>query len=187
MKKTGLRACMAVAVFLFFALSAYAQSGVLAVSGNKPVVDATITDGEYSFQKDFGQMALSLSRSADTLYIGAAGKTSGWIAVGLGSMKMNGASIFIGYVGTDGKPQFKPQIGEGHRHKDPSGKDMNDEVISYAMKEEGGKTFLELALKSDAFIKEGQKTLDVIFAIGPAKAFTPYHKYRNFTEVKLVP
>ncbi len=187
MKNAGLRISILTAVFAFVAFAVYAQSGALAVSPNKPVVDGSISDNEYSFQKDFGQMSLSLSLSADTLYIGVAGKTSGWVAVGLGSQKMNGASIFIGYVGTDGKAQFKPQIGEGHRHKDPSGKDMNDEVVSYAMKEEGGKTFLELAIKSDAFIKEGQKALDLIFAIGPSKSFDPYHKYRNAMEVKLAP
>ncbi len=187
MKNAGLRILILIAAFAFVAFAAYAQSGALAVSPNKPVVDGSISESEYSFQKDFGRVTLSLSRGVDTLWIGVAGKTSGWIAVGLGTMKMNGASIFIGYVAADGKPQFKPQIGTGHSHKDPSGVDMNDEVVSYAMKEEGGKTYLELALKSAAFIKEGQEKLDLIFAIGPSKSFDPYHSYRGTLEVKLAP
>ncbi len=187
MKKAGFRATILLVSLIFAATAASAQSGALAVGPNKPVTDGSISDGEYAFTKDFGQMTLSLSRSADTLWIGVTGKTTGWIAVGLGSLKMNGGSIFMGYVGEDGKTQFKPQIGTGHSHKDPTGTDMNDEVISYAMKEKGGKTCLELALKSAAFIKDGQKSLDLIFSIGPSKSFTPYHSFRGSQTVGLAP
>jgi hypothetical protein len=185
MKNTGFRGLVLTTVLVLLPLAASAQSGDLTVTGNAPKVDGSISAGEYSFQKDFGQMTLGLSRSADTLYVGLSGKTSGWIAVGLGSLSMNGASMFMGYVGADGNPQLEPQVGKGYRHTSPSGTAMNDDVVSYAIKERGGETIMELALKSGAFIKPDQKALDLIFSMGASKSTRQYHKYRNWLQVRL--
>jgi len=162
----------------------FAQSGGLPVSAIKTVVDGVAHPNEYSFSQGFGPLTLSANRTADTLYLAVAGKTSGWVAVGLGSPKMNGATIFMGFVDGDGKVQFKAQAGAGHAHTDAA-KSVSDTVISSAITEAGGTTTLEIALKPGPYITSGQSALDLIFALGGGKSFTPVHSYRNATSLKL--
>jgi hypothetical protein len=144
------------------------------------VVDGAVASGEYSLTLDFGQLQLSLTRTADTLYVGVVGKTKGWVAFGLGSQRMDGAAIFFGFVGDDGKVQFKPQLGSGRSHKD-----AEEAVASHAMKEADGKTTLEVALKIDKWITKGQKSLDLIYAMGAQDSFTVRHSLRGATIVNL--
>jgi hypothetical protein len=174
------------AVLVFVAASGFAQDKGLAAGTAKPSVDGAVSSGEYAFQKDLGQMQLYLSRTADTLYVAAVGNTKGWISVGLSSARMDGSTILMGFVGDDGKPQFKVQAGAGHKHADVADKAVADSVISYALKEAGGKTTLEVALKASAYVKDGQAALDTIYAIGAQKSFSPYHTFRGSLKVALV-
>ncbi len=172
-------------VLLFLALAAaagFAQS--LAVSSAKPVIDGVVKPGEYSFSQQFDALTLYASRTADTLSLAVVGSTKGWVAVGLGSLKMEGATIFMGFVGEDGKVQFKPQAGTGHRHINAA-KSVDATIVSYQVKEAGGKTTLEIALKAADYIKSGQSALDLIFAVGEDKSFTPYHTSRGSLSLKL--
>jgi hypothetical protein len=175
--------CLVMLVFGLVAAAGFAQDASLVVGANKTVVDGAIKADEYSFTKDFGSLALFANRTADTLYLAVDGKTSGWVAVGLSSLKMNGATIFMGFVGGDGKVQFKPQTGSGHSHS--GGADVGTTIVSYAIKEANGRTTLELALKADAYLSKGQATLDLIFAVGPEKSFSPRHTYRGALSLKL--
>jgi hypothetical protein len=171
-------------VSLLAALAAGAASAQsLAVGSVKPTVDGVVNAGEYVFSQKFDALTLYASRTADTLNLAVVGNTTGWVAVGLGSLKMNGATIFMGFVGADGKVQFKPQSGTGHRHVDA--KDVADSITSYQIKEADGKTTLEIALKAANYIKSGQSALDLIFAVGDDKSFTPYHSYRGSLSLKL--
>jgi hypothetical protein len=177
----------AMCIFMFIVLAAapvIAQANTLAVSENTTVVDGVINAEEYSFQQDFGQMKIYLNLTADTLWIGAIGNTKGWVAVGLGSTKMGGATIFMGFL-EEGKVQFKPQMGLlGHRHQDVTDKQVSDSIISSAMKQDGGKTTLEVALKAATYI-QNQSKLDMIFAIGPVPSFMVVHTFRGSLSVKL--
>jgi hypothetical protein len=157
--------------------------GKLGTSTRKPSVDGVVQAGEYSYSQNFDQqMTLYASRTASTLYLAVVANTSGWVAIGLGQ-RMDGADIFMGFV-KDGKATFKAQVGKGHRHADAPA-DVSDTVESYALKQSGGKTTLEVALKADSYIKSGQSTLDLIFAKGDQGNFTQYHTYRNLTSLKL--
>lgn len=179
--------CLAfVAILVLLAGGAgFSQDASLAISGKATVVDGVAKPDEYSFARDFGQLTLYLNRSADTLWIGVVGATEGWVAVGLDSRKMDGATIFMGFVDAAGKVQFKPQIGSGHSHQDLSAKDVTDSIVSSAMKEQDGKTTLELALKASVWAKKGQAALDLIFAEGGQDSFAPRHGYRGALEVAL--
>ncbi len=173
------------AVLLMGVVAADFAQARLAVSAKKPVVDGVVSPNEYTYSQDFDQqVSLSMSRTADTLYVAVVGATRGWVAFGLGSERMDGADIFIGYIGADGKVSFRPQLGKGHRHGEAPA-DIAGSVESSAMKEAGGKTTLEVALKAGTYIKSGQSALDVIFAIGDQKSFTPYHSYRGATSIAL--
>ena len=173
---------------LFLALAAstgFAQAAGLAVSTNKTVVDGAVTPDEYTFKKAYDLLTLYANRTADTLYLAVEGKTTGWVALGLGSLKMDGATIFIGYLDNAGKVQFKPQAGSGHGHGDTTA-EVAATVISYAIKQAGDVTTLEIALKATSYIKHGQQTLDLIFAVGADKSLRSRHMYRDSLSLKLL-
>jgi hypothetical protein len=174
-------------ILIFFALVgsvSFAQDKPLAVTGSATVVDGIVAAGEYSYTQDFGQMKISLNRTADALSIAVVGSTKGWVAVGVGSLRMNGAVMFLGYVDSSGKAQFKVQAGQGHSHSDTT-QSVQDTVASYAMKEVNGVTVLELALKPAAYVKAGQTELDLIFAEGSGDSFGPFHTFRGSLPVTL--
>ena len=177
---------LALSLLLFGAIGAavFGQAKSLAITTNKTVVDGVVNAGEYSFTQDFGELSLSVNRTADALYLAAVGKTTGWVSVGLGSMKMDGSTIFIGFVGADGKVQFKAQAGSGHSHKDV-GADVAGTIISSQMKESGGTTTLEIALRPAAYIKSGQTELQIIYAQGTEKSFLPRHMFRGAISLAL--
>jgi hypothetical protein len=174
---------LTLSVLALVAATGFAQDVGLAVSANKTVVDGTANPTEYSFTKSFGPLVLFASRTADSISFAVVGKTSGWVAVGLGSPKMNGSTIFMGFVGSDGKVQFKPQLGSGHLHANAPG-EVDTTITAYAIKEAGGVTTLEIALKADAYLAKGQPSLDLIFAIGADKSFAGMHTYRGALSLK---
>ena len=56
---------------------------------------------------------------------------------------------------------------------------------SYALREAGGQTVMELSVPASAFIAAGQKQLDVIYAMGGAKVLSSMHKARYTAQVSL--
>jgi hypothetical protein len=176
-------ASLLVLLFTVGAVS-FGQSKDLAVTTSTPVVDGVVNPGEYSFSQDFGQMVVYANRTAGALHVAVVGKTTGWVGVGLGSMRMDGSTIFMGFVGADGKPQFKVQAGSGHRHSDAASS-VAATVVAYALKEANGQTTLEVELKPDAYIKASDAALKLIYAQGGEKSFQPRHMFRGAVEVKL--
>jgi hypothetical protein len=178
----GKRLFLVVPAIIFFAAAGLAQDQSLAVSSHAPKTDGVLNADEYSYVKDAGKMKVYLDRNADTLFVGVVGNTSGWVAVGLGSPRMNESDIFMGFV-LDGKVQFKPQLGVGHSHRDDTS--LSDTVVSYAMKSENGKTTLELALKASSYMEKGQAALDLIYAMGSQASFTAMHSFFGSLEIPL--
>ena len=172
-----------VGLMLLAGTAAFGQAKNLAVTTNKTVVDGAVNPAEYSYSQDFGQLSVYLNRTADTLSIGVVGITTGLVAVGLGSMRMDGSTIFMGFVTPDGKVQFKPQAGSGHTHRDDAS--VQSTITASAMKEAGGKTTLEIALKPAAYITAGQAALQLIYAEGTDDAFTPRHMFRGAVSIPL--
>jgi len=171
-------------LLLLTALGATAFAQNLATTTNKTVVDGVVNPSEYSFSKTFEGLTLYANRTSDALYLAVVGETTGWVAIGLGSLKMDGSTMFMGYVGSGGKVQFKTQAGSGHTHKDVSA-DVAATVVSYAIKQAGGKTTLEIQLKPAAYIKAGQSVLDTIYAMGTEKSFIPRHFVRGAFSIPL--
>lgn len=184
MKRTIAAAVVLVALALG-AAAGFAQEAALPVSAKEAVVDGVVKPGEYTWSKSFGQLELFLSRSADTLWIGAVGSTTGWVSVGLGSMRMDKSAIYFGFVDPSGKVQFKPQLGAGHGHADTADPAIAGSLLASAMKEEGGKTTLEIAVKAGQWITDGQAALNLIYAIGSQDSFSPRHTLRGAIAVPL--
>lgn len=175
-------AALAVVLLAGVGAAALAQDK-LGISSKKPSVDGVITANEYSYSRDFDQkITLYASRTSTTLYLAVVANTTGWVGIGVGQ-RMDGADIFMGFV-KDGKVSFKPQLGKAHFHKDAPA-DVTETIEKYALREKDGKTTLEVALKADAYIKRGQSTLDLIFAMGDQSSYTAYHSYRNLTSLTL--
>jgi hypothetical protein len=185
MRRSTTSSALVTVLLLLAGGAGFSQDAPLAFSDKAAVVDGVVNAGEYTFTRDFGQVKLYLNRSADTLWIGVVGATTGWVAVGLGSQKMDGTTIFMGFVDAAGKVQLKPQLGSGHSHQDLTAKDVTSSIVSSAMKEADGKTTLELALKAGTWAKKGQAALDVILAVGGQDSFSPRHSYRGALAVKL--
>jgi hypothetical protein len=184
MRRTGI-AVISLAVLLTGLSTMASAQEKLAMSSTKLVVDGVVTAGKYTYTHDFDhKLTLYASRTADTLYFGVVAGTQGWVAIGLGSKKMDGSTIFMGFVDTDGKPSFKTELGKGKRHTDAPA-DVSAVVTSFSIKQAGGKTTLEVAVKADAFIKTGQSSLDVIYAMADERSFTKYHNYRGVTSLSL--
>jgi len=163
---------------------AFSQAKSLPVTTGKVTVDGVVSPAEYSFSQDFDSISVYARRTANALYLAAVGDSTGWVALGLGSLRMDGSTIFMGFVDKEGKVQFKPQAGSGHSHKDV-GADVAATVVAYAIKVAGGKTTLELELKPSAYIKDGQKDLQVIYAVGTEKSFIPRHMARGALSLSL--
>ena len=152
----------------------------VATTTTKPTIDGVIAKGEYGTPMVVANTTIAVARSADVLSVAVSAQTQGWVAVGLGSNRMDGATIFIGYV-AGGKLQLKIQQGRGHSHSDLT----SDAIIASAGKEVDGWTTIELALKPAAFIVKGQKELPFIVAYGTADSFFALHAGRWTGTVKL--
>jgi hypothetical protein len=178
MKKTiALSAC----VLLLAALSAGAQTTLThAATGTPPKVDGTIAASEYAVTAGDATFGTSLSWIGDTLYVAITAKTTGWVAIGLGSTRMSGAIMYMGFV-TGAQTQMKVQVGAGHAHSDTA----KNAPLQYKMTETGGTTVLEVALKAADFITASQKSLDMILAYGGSDSFISLHRAKASLTVTL--
>jgi hypothetical protein len=163
-----------------FAALAGAQTLTHAATGTAPKTDGVIADKEYAVATTDATLPASFSWIGDTLYVAVSAKTAGWVAIGLGSTKMNNAIMYIGYV-TGDQTQMKVQIGSGHAHADTA----SSAPTSFKMTESGGMTTLELALKAADFIKAGQKSLELIVAMGTGDSFISMHKSKAVATLAL--
>ncbi len=138
-----------------------------------PVQDGIVSDGEYSHTETRSgiQVWTLLSADGSTLYLAARAPTKGWIAVGLGSSRMNDASIILGYVLPDGKQVVHEEAGKGHSHAPNAAT-----VATVALRETDAGTILEAALPARGFLKDGK--LSVIAAYGARDDRTSIHRAR---------
>jgi hypothetical protein len=115
--------------FLFLII-AFAGAA-FAVSGD-PVVDGKIDAGEYAHSRSLlgDKVVLSWQSGSDGgLFVAVSAMTKGWVAVGLGSAKMEGSTIYIGSIGADGNPVFSEDVGKGHGHAPVSRKTADQSAV----------------------------------------------------------
>ena len=147
---------------------------VAGLSWAEPVVDGKVSAGEYTLSKKVIQGNALLSWSSDGkggLYIAYTAKGKGWAGVGLGSQEMNGAYIYFGFVGSDGKVVFSEQMGKAHRHSDSGKKTASQSAVVLA----GGSTTLEFHVPADKLPFSG-KTVNFITAFSDSADISPPRK-----------
>ena len=127
---------------------------------------------------EFRKADFNWSVSDDMLTIEITASTKGWIAVGLGTSKMDGSAMFMGYY-DDGEAFFEEHLGKGHSHK----KVDNPRPVEYSVVENDGETTLEFTVALSEFVSRGQSSLPVIIAYGARDNFTSIHRYRDSGEI----
>ena len=134
-------------LLVILASSVWAQSAISTAS----VIDGKISAGEYTFTKtDSGiTVAARLSVDAKNLFIAVSAPTTGWVAIGLGSRKMSGAFMVLGFV-SDGKQTVSTEMGKGYTHTPVASTDVVAVVV-----EDAGVTTLELSLPAVQSVKAG--------------------------------
>jgi hypothetical protein len=160
------------AVWAMVVLAAAAQIGFgdsLTETNNSTNIDGVIKPGEYSYTKRAGDMTLYANWSSGALYFGLEAETEGWVSVGFGSRRMDGAHIIIGF--SDGnRGVLKEQTGMGHKHPDTDARYVQD----YDVVEEAGVTTMEFVVDA-AEVLGSIDNLPVIMAFGSTDALSMYH------------
>lgn len=154
-------------------------AGLAAAAWAQPVLDGKITDGEYSVvqAKDGFTLAARLSADGSTLHVAVSTATEGWIAVGIGTMRMNGSFMIMGLV-SEGKPSISFELGKGYSHAPTPAPGASAVVV-----ESGGMTILEVVLPAKDYVRDGK--LETIAAAGTRDDFRTKHARRTALELTL--
>ena len=145
-----------------------------------PQADGTVETAEYPWQATVGDMQLWLSLSADwsTLHVALRAPTAGWAAVGLGSLKMNGAFMVLGFD-DKGKQSVSEQTGVMFGHTE----NKNKVLLKSAVLEKDGTTTLEFSLPAAGRLSQG--SLKLVLAYGRQDNFTSKHARYAAVDVPL--
>jgi hypothetical protein len=165
----------AIVLFAFLAISASltAQTS-LKPSASIPTPDGVIGPAEYQFTTDVSGMTVGATLGNDgKLYLSIRAQTSGWVALGVGGLKMDGSRLFLAYD-TGDKKVFNEQRGAGHSHKD-----LADAVVEKwaVAKTADGNTSLELVLPASAAVADGK--IDLLYAYSSSTSYLFPHKARG--------
>jgi hypothetical protein len=164
---------------LVFLLSLIAFSALLSAqtalspSAAIPTIDGKIGPDEYQFTTLSSGMTIGATLGDDgKLYLSIRAKTSGWVALGLGNGRMDGARLFLAYDKGD-KQAFDEQRGSGHSHND-----LSEKVVEkWAVKAEGGDMSLEFVLPASAAVAKGK--VGLLYAYSDSTSYASRHKARG--------
>lgn len=174
-----LRRILYLSILLILAAAAAFAQKLPAVSPAASV-DGVVGANEYPLSVPLDKMTLFAARTADTLYVAVRAETPGWVAFGAGSLRMDKAWIYIGYV-KGAEVGFARQQGAGHRHQEAA----SVPTAVYSLKEAGGVTTLELSFKLTDLIAAGQTELKCITAIGRQDSLSSMHAQRRAVSLQL--
>jgi hypothetical protein len=160
------------------AVAVFAQK--LPASSPAATLDGTIVTNEYALVVPLDTATLYASRTADKLFLALEAQSTGWVAIGVGSAKMDNAWIYIGFV-TGDQVTFAVQQGSGHGHKEAG----DAPKVEYKLAEREGSTTMELAFRSADLIAGGQTELACIVAYGKADNLSSYHAFRRAVQIQL--
>lgn len=170
---------LALVCLSFSAFSVGAQS--IAPSLLSPVADGIVESAEYSQSATYTGMKLSSSLSADkkTLFFALEAPTTGWVSVGLGSLKMNGAFMVLGSY-ENGTQLISEETGRGHSKT----KNAVQKLTSGTVRELNGITVLEFAVPAAEYV--GGTTLKVIMAYGKKDNLNSFHSKFDAVEFSIL-
>jgi len=169
---SNLKKYMTLSLLLVATLGMSAQQALPLQSGSIQV-NGIAAAGEYNYFSSDKNIDLSLRRlDATRLAFNLKVKTTGWVAIGFGSQRMNGAHILIGYY--DSKPVYEEHVGVFNLHR----KTTDKVLIESVMLEADGFTNWEGIIDSTRFTSSGK--LELILAYGSRDNLTSKHQaYRS--------
>lgn len=162
------------ALIVTLILAAASAWGQAAASG-LPVLDGNMAQREYAVTQTVNGITVAGTLSADksTLYIAVSAPTKGWVAIGLGALRMHGAFMIMAFDDA-GKPSVFYELGSGHSHAPTTAAG-----IQTAVREQAGVTTLEVIVPASAYVKSG--ALQLIAAFGTKDNIRTMHAGRMAT------
>jgi len=142
-----------------------------------PTVDGQVTPKEYSHSLNLlgGKLSLSYQKGPDgELYLAVQSQAKGYVGVGIGSQKMNGATIFLGVRGPNGDLSYSEETGDGHHHKASA----NPIADQHAIGDHDGWLTVEVRVPADKVVLDGTK-LGYIVAYSDSTDPTSWHGFFN--------
>lgn len=163
---------------IVFAVSLIALA--VAFAQTLPVADGTASPGEYARVEALKDMNFHYTISPDgsTAYLALVAPTKGWVSIGLGSRKMDGAFMVLG-MDEAGKATISEETGVKHRHNPNPTK----RLVAEAVKESGSATTLEFAVPLAGLARDG--SLEVLVAYGRKDNLRSYHAKYASTVIQL--
>lgn len=139
-----------------------------------PVADGILKANEYARTetKSGITVAASLSPDKTTLYLAVKANTRGWVAIGVGSQKMDKAFMVLAYA-VDATQTITEETGRGVSHSVNQGRLLQTSFVAEAE----NFTTLELAMPASTYIKDG--SLELIAAYGNQDSRTSMHRGRT--------
>lgn len=162
-----------IAMMILAGAYAWGQAGA-----GMPVLDGSLGQGEYATMQTKSGITVAGTLSADksTIHVAVSAKTAGWVSIGLGSLKMNGAFMVMAFDDA-GKPSVFYELGAGRKHAPTTAADIETAVMETA-----GTTTLEVAMPASAYVKDG--ALQLIAAFGKKDNIRTMHAGRIATTLK---
>ncbi|NLE16156.1 MAG: hypothetical protein GX626_09840 [Spirochaetales bacterium] len=148
-------------ILMLAALALPLAAQILPSTSVDPKIDGIFQDQEYAVVQELRGMKFgyALSRDGQTLHFALQAPTTGWVSIGLGSNRMQGAHIVIGFDALASQ-SISEETGRGHSHS-PS----RDKIVKQqAIKESGSVTTLEFSVPASLYA--GGRELRTILAYG---------------------
>lgn len=166
--------------------------GCLGTSKNNPhsqtepiqwVPDGKISSGEYTVEKNVGEMSIYFRVENGTLYVGISAETHGWVSIGFGGGPgMKNTDIVIAYVLPNGTVKISDSYSTGFSgpHNSDTFLGGHNDILSYGGREDENGTVVEFSRPLDTGDKYDyqiplEKPFRVIWAYGPTDDFQSMH------------
>lgn len=173
MKRTIVPAIVAI-LMLTVAMHGVAQDLTIAGLSEAPSVDGTVADGEYPSAAELSGVTLHAGEWDGSLFVAVVGESSGWVAVGFNSRRMDGAHIIIAYDAGDSQ-SIQEHTGTGHRHR----RTQDGIALQSAVLESDGVTVLEVEVALDDVRDGSSQNVELITGYGARDNVTQYHSFRT--------
>ncbi len=175
------------------ATTAAPAAGYPAPAGGAWAADGAVGADEYAQKTAVGPVTVYWSNDAQSLYLAAQAKTTGWVAVGLDPVdRMQGANYIL--AAYDGQARIMDAFGTATVAAHPADETLGgkNDIIAYAVAEKDGVTTFEVQIPldsgdaNDKVLKPGE-TYRILAAFGAADDFKSPHSYRGAGEITLAP
>ncbi len=148
------------------------------------IANGKISSGEYTVEKNVGEMSLHFRVENDTLYVGISAETHGWVAIGFGGGPgMRNTDIVIAYVlPPNGTVEISDSYSTGFSgpHNPDTFLGGHTDILSYGGREDENGTVVEFSRPLNTgdgydYVIPTEESFRIIWAYGPTDDFQSMH------------